>query len=188
MTPPMPPSRPSTARIAPFSPAAWPAYRALRLAALLESPDAFGSTHAAEAARPDQRWQSALEAAERSGLGLPLAAWVDAQQAVGLCWAQRDAQDATTVQLYQVWVAPPHRGQGLGRSLVENAIGWARGHGARWLRLGVTIEDSAAWRLYARLGFVAVGPPAPLRPGSARLAQDMVLDLARCSPGMAGRA
>lgn len=46
-----------------------PAFRQLRLQALRDSPDAFGTTYAVEAAKPDEAWRSRLEQPEAFILG-----------------------------------------------------------------------------------------------------------------------
>lgn len=43
-----------------FYPEEWSVYKGLRLAALTEAPDAFGSTVAAESGRSDADWQDFL--------------------------------------------------------------------------------------------------------------------------------
>jgi len=65
--------------------------------------------------------------------------------------------------LYQVWVAPGHRGRGIGRMLIEAVIAWARESGLRVLLLDVTAGNSAAVELYRQLGFVDDGDTQPLR-------------------------
>ncbi|MGE8318584.1 MAG: GNAT family N-acetyltransferase [Comamonas sp.] len=75
----------------------------------------------------------------------------------------------------QMWVAPAARGLGAGHALVTHALDWARGHGVRRVRLGVTIAASPAMRLYAAHGFRASAEPEPLRPGSALKVQAMEL-------------
>ena len=160
-----------------FSPALWELYRDLRLSSLLDSPDAFGSTHALEAARQPDVWQSRLAAAATSGLDLPLLARVGAEPA-GLCWAKRDSAHLSVVNLYQMWVAPKFRSTGIGGALLERCIAWAQSIGAAEIRLGVTLADSPAYRLYVRHGFLPVGAPEPLRDGVDVLAQNMALRLA----------
>jgi GNAT superfamily N-acetyltransferase len=76
-----------------------------------------------------------------------------------------------------MWVEPAHRGRGIGRALLEEAIAWALTRGARRVALGVTCGNTAASRLYAAAGFVPIGELGPLRPGSALLVQTMTLTL-----------
>ena len=160
-----------------FSPAQWELYRDLRLSSLLDSPDAFGGTHALEVARPPEVWQARLAAAATSGLDLPLLARVG-EGLAGLCWAKRDASHLDIVNLYQMWVAPRFRGAGVGSALLQRCTGWARSIGAAEVRLGVTLADSPAYRLYLRHGFLPVGEPEPLREGTDLLAQNMSLRVA----------
>jgi plasmid stabilization system protein ParE len=59
----------------------WSAYRALRLRALEDAPDAFGSTLAAESTRPAEEWAARLARAATSGIDHPLVAHVAGQPA-----------------------------------------------------------------------------------------------------------
>jgi GNAT superfamily N-acetyltransferase len=159
-----------------FHPSQWRAYKDLRLRALADSPDAFGSTLASELDRSDAQWAESLAKASISGFDLPLIAFVGTRP-VGLAWAKADPTDSLTIHLFQMWVTPEHRGRGLGRLLLSTAIQWARERGAKTMLLGVTSGDTSAVRLYASAGFQAVGIPRPLRPGSLLQSQNMKLDL-----------
>jgi GNAT superfamily N-acetyltransferase len=55
--------------------------------------------------------------------------------------------------LAELYVAPPRRGQGLGRALMETAIETARTEGADYMELGTGEHDVAARALYESLGF-----------------------------------
>ena len=156
-------------------PADWTVYRELRLAALGESPHAFGSTLAEETARPDDAWAARLAAPALGAYrqGWPFIAALDGTP-VGLAWVKLDAPDATTASLYQVWVAPQARGRGVGAALLDAAITWARERRATALHLDVTAGDGAAARLYRRAGFVDVGVPVP-RAGTDLAEQAMML-------------
>lgn len=55
--------------------------------------------------------------------------------------------------LAELYVAPPHRGHGLGRALMEAAIALARERGANYMDLGTAETDTAARALYESLGF-----------------------------------
>lgn len=57
-------------------------------------------------------------------------------------------------ELKRMWVEPQARGTGMGRMLVEGAIGWCREHGAKELLLDTAPEAMPdAGRLYASMGF-----------------------------------
>ena len=55
--------------------------------------------------------------------------------------------------LAELYVIPARRGQGLGRALMEAALGEARSRGADTMDIGVDEPDLAARRLYESLGF-----------------------------------
>jgi ribosomal protein S18 acetylase RimI-like enzyme len=61
--------------------------------------------------------------------------------------------DAPECYLAELYVVPERRGQGLGRALMEAAIGVARARGAAWMDLGTSEDDVAARALYESLGF-----------------------------------
>ena len=67
---------------------------------------------------------------------------------------------ADELQINNVAVRPDHRGQGLGRSLVESALDHGRAAGARIAFLEVRRSNTAAQRLYFGLGFTEVGERA----------------------------
>jgi GNAT superfamily N-acetyltransferase len=159
-----------------FSAAEWPVYRDLRLRALQDSPDAFGSTFAEEGGHADAQWARRLASGVDSQTNLAVVAEVHSE-AVGLAWGRIDTSNPDVAVLYQMWVAPSHRGTGAGKMLLEAVIGWARARNASFLDLGVTCGNSPARRLYERAGFKPVGEPQPLRPGSQLLAQSMRLPL-----------
>ena len=154
----------------------WRLYRELRLRALSDAPDAFGSTFAEEAEREDEEWASRLAAGATSTRDLPMVAEIDHQPA-GLAWARIDAVEPGVVHVFHVWVAPERRRLGIGRALLQATDAWARSVHAQVLALDVTCGDTSAMRMYRRAGFAPVGDPQPLRPGSALQKQAMRLAL-----------
>lgn len=154
----------------------WRVYRDLRLRALADSPAAFSNTLSEEGARLDLEWACRLALGADSETSLPVVA--EEQGApIGLAWGRIDTSNLDVAVLYQMWVAPTHRGVGAGQMLLSAVIAWARGANASFLDLGVTCGDSPARRLYERAGFKPMGVPQPLRPGSTVLAQWMRLEL-----------
>jgi ribosomal protein S18 acetylase RimI-like enzyme len=55
--------------------------------------------------------------------------------------------------LAELYVAPDHRGRGLGRALMRAAIALARERGASYMDLNTAEDDRAARALYESLGF-----------------------------------
>jgi ribosomal protein S18 acetylase RimI-like enzyme len=171
-------SQPIIRTIAPHE---WIAYREIRLRALKESPDAFGSTYEREALYTDDAWQQRLADTANRSLDFPLFAEVDGIL-VGLAWGRVSREVPERANLYQMWVDPEYRGRGIGRMLVDAVITWAREKDLDALELDVTISNAPAVRLYRRAGFVVFGEPEPLRPGSKLLEQAMRLALKDVNP------
>jgi ribosomal protein S18 acetylase RimI-like enzyme len=136
----------------------WRRVKALRLAALGDAPDAFGTTHAEDAARPDEGWQDRL----RSG-AVTLVAVADGRDA-GLCVVSRSHDDPAVAGLYSMWVAPWARGRGVGDALIEAALRAARERG--WSRIVLEVGDNnlPAIALYERWGFAPTGRTGTLPP------------------------
>jgi ribosomal protein S18 acetylase RimI-like enzyme len=150
----------------------WSTYRDLRLRALADSPDAFGSVLQIERQHPDSHWAQRLSSEAASEWSLPLVA-EDADRLVGLVWGRIDPSEPETVHVFQMWVAPERRGLGVAKALIDAVVAWAKDARARHLVLRVTCGDSAARRLYDRAGFEPFGEPESLRPGSEVFAQPM---------------
>ncbi len=158
-----------------IDPADWRLYREIRLSALKDSPDAFGTTYAQASQYPDEAWVERLENASPE-TDFPMFADIDGKP-VGLAWAMIEPPTVSVAHLYQMWVHPEARGKGLGRDLVSSAIAWARARSASKVVLEVTCGNDPARRLYEAVGFVPVGKPQPIRPGSALLEQTMEIEL-----------
>jgi len=141
-----------------LSPDAWERYRAIRLRALADDPDAFGSTLAREDAFTPAEWRARL--AGEAAVFLAVVAGEDAGTAVGAPWRERPG----VAGLFGMWVAPAARGRGLGDRLVRAVISWARDGGFARLVLEVGDANANAVRLYERHGFVATGRCGTLPP------------------------
>jgi GNAT superfamily N-acetyltransferase len=164
--------------VRPFRAHEWRTYRDLRLRALADSPDAFGATLTGEEIRADGEWANRLALGADDRWNLPLLAEAAARP-VGLAWGRIEKATPDVAHVYQMWVAPTHRGQGAGRLLLDAIIDWASAAGVRRVVLGVTCGESPARRLYVRAGFTAIGQATPLRPVSDLLVQPMQMLLSR---------
>jgi ribosomal protein S18 acetylase RimI-like enzyme len=160
-----------------FTPEDWRLYRDLRLRALQDAPDAFGSTYAHECERADTDWRTRLARGSTSNRDLPLVAEVDGEPG-GLAWACLEDEVPAVAHLYQMWVAPECRRQGVGGALLDAAVAWARTVESDALMLDVTVSNGPAVHLYEQAGFVPVGNPKPLRPGSPLQSRSLRLSFA----------
>jgi GNAT superfamily N-acetyltransferase len=139
-------------------------FREVRLAALQEAPYAFGSTFERERGAEESSWR------ERLGNRAQMVAEVDggvAGTAGGI------ASDGTSAALISMWVAPLSRGRGVGASLVNAVVDWAKKEGYDSVFLWVTEGNEVAERLYVRCGFVRTGQVQPVHPGEPRVEYEM---------------
>jgi GNAT superfamily N-acetyltransferase len=155
-----------------FAAQEWRVYRALRLDALRDAPNAFGSTLAREEAFDDDVWANRLASGAESPAELPLVA-EDGERAIGLAWARIAPEDPDVAALYQVWVDPEYRHRGVGRLMIDTVLDWARVVGVRQLLLSVALGPGSALEFYRRAGFLEIGSPIPLRADSGLLQQTM---------------
>jgi len=127
-----------------------PRLRAVRLRALADAPEAFGTTLVEAEAWGDARW-------EGQAVSLPTFVWVDHGADLGMVRVAPHDDDAEAAYLISMWVAPEARGRGVGDMLVAEVLGWARAHGRRRVFLDVGERNGPARALYERAGFVVSG-------------------------------
>jgi ribosomal protein S18 acetylase RimI-like enzyme len=130
-----------------------------RLRALQDTPSAFGSTYARESQFTDAEWVERAERWTTDGSAAYLA--MNEGAACGIVAGYLDGDDATRAHLVSMWVAPAHRRAGVGRSLVDAVLAWARTHGAHTVLLLVTSNNDSAIAFYRRLGFTMTGRTEP---------------------------
>jgi GNAT superfamily N-acetyltransferase len=150
----------TTAEIRRMRAGEWSQLRALRLAALRDSPRAFGSTYERELAFTPDRWRRwATEAATGAEY---VAVAVDDRRWVAMARGSADTDDPSSAIVTAVYVAPEWRTRGLGRAVSAAVIDWARQLGVDSIRLHVADWNDAARRLYESLGFEPTGVTQPL--------------------------
>lgn len=134
-----------------LAPADAAAYRAIRLAGLKNSPEAFGSTFEAEVAKPLAWFFDRLAGSQVFG------AFRD-DEIIGIAgFAIRSGEkEAHKGLLWGMYVRPAGRGTGTARRLAEAVIDYARRR-VELIQLSVVMGNEPARRLYARLGFVEYG-------------------------------
>lgn len=131
------------------------AYRALRLQALRDHPEAFGASHEDEAARSLEMTARRLDGGPTNCV---FGAFVGADLVgtAGFIIPDGSAKSRHKGLLVGVHVAPAHRGRSLGRALVTAVIDHARHH-VVLLQAGVGVTNAPALRLYESLGFRRYG-------------------------------
>lgn len=137
-----------------------PRLRALRLAALADSPLAFASTLAREGAFPDQVWHERAAGGASGHDRVTFVAERDGRW-IGLATGLADLPGASAPLLVGMFVEPAERGRGVGVALVEAVAAWARAQGAACLSLSVTSTNDSAIALYKKCGFRPTGETRP---------------------------
>lgn len=147
----------------------WHLHRAVRLAMLLDAPDAYGSTFAREFAFDEGTWRERLGQpvffAERED-GLPLGS---------ATLLRLDLADDPEV--VAMWVAGHARGEGVAEVLIRACRDHAEATGARAVRLHAMVDNPRAVAFYTRMGFSFDGTCGDV-PGCSR----MVADTAAIAP------
>jgi ribosomal protein S18 acetylase RimI-like enzyme len=136
----------------------WQTKRDLRLAALLDAPEAFMTTYAEVAGRDEEQWR-----AWPAGGAQLFTAWPTPDKAVGLAGAGR-AEIPGFAYLFAMWVDPAARGQGVAGALIRGVSEWTVAQGLNGVVLEVAPGNDIAERAYRRYGFVVSDDP-PYCPG-----------------------
>lgn len=146
--------------------------RQVRICALEESPDSFGSTATEARRRHDADWRAwARLGADSSTTAVFVA--VEGGRIVGLCGCFLRELEPAIAQIVAMWVDPEYRGRQLGEQLLDAASTWSATNGAREIVLDVTETNESARRLYARAGFHETGTTMRLRSNAALLTVEM---------------
>ena len=141
--------------------------RDVRLEALRDTPDAFGSTFGDAVTWPAERWV-AMATDWNFYLG-----YHDGRPA-GMASGGRHEHYPGTHWLYGMYVTPGARGTGLADALVEAVSAWARTEGGAALYLHVTESVARARRFYEKIGFVPTDEVTPMSRDSSLQLMTMV--------------
>jgi ribosomal protein S18 acetylase RimI-like enzyme len=141
----------------------WRELRTLRLRALADAPDAFGSTIDAEREFGEDRWHAWIDGWD-GAVNRCLVAVDDGEWLGMVVGSHEEGRDH--VHLYGMWVDPAARRRSIGTELVRAVFAWGSDRGAGEIRLGVTESNPAAVAFYRRMGFEDTGERHHLREGS----------------------
>ena len=140
-----------------------PVFCETRLRALADTPLAFGSNYASEAANSSEQWQKRAQKWTTPDQARCFLAFDEDRGGAccGIVACFKDEQRAGSVAIVSMWVAPEARRKGLGRRLIGSVEQWARDQGAEQLRLHATETNLPAIELYLRCGFDFTGETEP---------------------------
>jgi GNAT superfamily N-acetyltransferase len=156
-------------RVERLDPTAWERLQRIRLRALDDEPDAYGSSAAAEHVQDEAAWR------HLAGLG-PWWLADERGEDVGMVAGGRRRDDGV-LWVYSMWVDPAWRGRDVATALLDEVVAWARDEGAPRLGLDVTDRVPRARRFYERYGFSATGLVVPLPRDPTIELTEMVLEL-----------
>lgn len=142
----------------------WEEWRAIRLASLLDTPSAYGSTYEREVGFTEQDWRKWLAgpAVLVRADGVPVA--------MGAAFNPEPG----TLHIVAMYVVPTHRGRGLSRLVLDALVGHGREHRLR-MQLSVNTDNEVARLAYLRYGFVPTGETRPLREGATDVCAELFL-------------
>jgi len=153
----------------------WREYRELRLRALKTDPQAFGQSWEEAVKHPEERWRERL---------------IDAAQGKSwLVFAERDGEligmsgafqwpediEANRAMIIAVFVDESARGHGLGERLMQAVMEELRAAGLASAILAVNPIQTAAVRLYEKMGFRVIGTEFNLM-GTGKECEETVME------------
>lgn len=153
--------------IRPLKESHWNAWWALRLVALRDHPDMFGSDHDEAVATGEASAHDRFVTTSITGDNRVFGALLENGTLIGTCGVIRHhgAKTRHRMDIWGMYVSPAFRATGIGRRLLHAAIGHARRtDGVLQLHLTVSSHNTAAIASYSRLGFAVYGQePRALR-------------------------
>ena len=127
-------------------------YKAIRLTALKDAPEAFSSTYESALLRSQESW---AEQADRTAEGSDRATFLAFHNANPIAMAAfyRCERDSNAGELLQMWVSPESRGGQIGANLMDVVFKWASFNGFTEVRAEVIRTNHRAFRFYEKYGF-----------------------------------
>lgn len=101
----------------------------------------------------------------------------EGEDVVGSAYGLLDPEQSDTGRVGGMWVDPAWRRRGIGRALLQELFGWARGHGLKRLGLWAPAHSPAAVSLYSRAGFRRTGQRRQMPTNSSLWVVSMETDL-----------
>lgn len=149
-------AKPSDERVRRLGPEDAASLRPLRLRALREEPHAFLMSEAEQAQDSVEVFAERL--AQPADRASTIGAFVDGEL-VAMAGVVRMAREKIRhrAMIWGVYVAPEHRGQGLGRAVVAACVDAARVMGVEIVALSVEATNAPAIATYRALGFAPWG-------------------------------
>jgi RimJ/RimL family protein N-acetyltransferase len=131
------------------------ALRELRLEALQNRPEAFGSDYEKESRQPLAQTEDSL----RDEMNLAIFIATAESKLIGMTGIgkYRHTKLKHGAFVWGVYVQPAWRGQGVSQQIMQACIQWGREHGLQFIKLAVINTNAPAINSYLRSGFRVYG-------------------------------
>ena len=131
-------------------------FRELRLEALKNHPDVFGTDYFEAAAKEDEYWVSRLQI---NPIGDALFFAEKDSRLIGMTGIHRSMakKDKHSALIWGVYVRPEWQGKHISENLIRSCLEWAKGQAVIIVKLAVVTHNSSAIRCYERCGFTIYG-------------------------------
>ncbi|WP_454050705.1 N-acetyltransferase family protein [Cellulomonas sp. Marseille-Q8402] len=149
----------------------WQTVRDIRLRALRENPDVFGSSLTREELFAEPHWRMRLRSAST---------WVVDEDGTArglVAMIQEPGSPTSDRHVVQLWVAPEARRRGMAWALLDAVKDAARADGAATVSLWVVDGNHAAGDLFIRAGFVRTNERHALTRDPSQVEERLVLRL-----------
>ncbi len=147
----------------------WEKYKASRLEALKEAPDAFAADYATEAEYEQELWQ------QRMGRAIRLIA-EKANEPVGiLSLRNNDEIYENGLEAFSLWVAPDERGSGVASTLMDFTTEYAAGEGHGSLVYWVGVDNGRAVAFASTYGFRPTEYRRPMEHGDGEDEEEIAM-------------
>jgi len=152
-------------------------YQVVRLRALKNDPDSFGSTYEQEMVRPLEKFSERIQHTKNQ---FSLGCFDDSDSLIGIVnfVCEDRLKTAHKGNVYGMYIEPEFRGKGIGRSLLLALIEKATSECDRLEQIHLTVvsTNEAAKRLYTSLGFEVYGvEPHALKFGGQYFDEDLMV-------------
>ena len=162
--------------IKPILPEDWPLLKDVRLRALADAPEAFGTTLAQAHAYSDAEWQAKARRFSESPPATGCLAFIEGVPC-GMASAYPSDKNSRATELTSFWVAPERRGSGVGEAMVTFLAEWAVALGFAMLEADVVEDNTRAQAFYAKVGFQKTSKSEPFRGDPSKRILRLALDI-----------
>jgi ribosomal protein S18 acetylase RimI-like enzyme len=139
-------------------------FKEIRIRSLKEDPNAFGTTAEQALSWPIESWISQTS-------NIPTFIAKEGLIDLGVVRVASDQENVNVVWIISMWVDQKGRGKGIGKKLLEEAILWSKRNGYSLIKLDVADFNTAAIKLYEKMGFKNNGIVGSLPAPRAHIAE-----------------